>query len=85
MFLFLLFLFVIYFILFFHPAEHADVIPDKNITIEPSNHTARSVKVSWIEPESPNGLIVKYYLEYRRTDVPNVKFAFTLFFFFFFL
>ncbi|KAI9561263.1 putative insulin receptor [Daphnia sinensis] len=33
-----------------------------------SNHTSRSIKIGWNEPEDPNGLITKYLLEYRRSD-----------------
>ena len=39
-----------------------------NITIGEYNYTDKSIKVGWKEPENPNGLIIKYYLEYQRMD-----------------
>jgi insulin receptor len=33
-----------------------------------SNYTSPSIKIGWNEPEDPNGLVIKYLLEYRRSD-----------------
>jgi insulin receptor len=33
-----------------------------------SNYTSTSIKIGWNEPEDPNGLVIKYLLEYRRSD-----------------
>lgn len=47
--------------------ELADDIEGGVIKYE-SNYTTRSIKLGWNEPEDPNGLIIRYQLEYKRTD-----------------
>uniref|UniRef100_A0A0P5G2J5 Tyrosine-protein kinase receptor n=1 Tax=Daphnia magna TaxID=35525 RepID=A0A0P5G2J5_9CRUS len=48
-------------------SDYADDIVG-GITRYDSNHTSRSIKIGWKEPDDPNGLITKYLLEYRRSD-----------------
>lgn len=47
--------------------EFADDI-DGGIMRYESNYTTKSIKIGWNEPEDPNGLIIKYQLEYKRAD-----------------
>lgn len=47
--------------------ENSDDIID-NLTLGEYNYTDKSIKVGWKEPKKPNGLIIKYILEYQRTD-----------------
>lgn len=47
----------------------ADTITGE-IKLETNN---RTILVSWDEPKSPNGIIVAYEIEHRRTDVENPK------------
>lgn len=53
--------------------DFADEIPTPIAVLE-LNHTANLAKVSWDEPADPNGLVIKYQIEYRRTDGANVSF-----------
>ena len=32
-----------------------------------------TVRVFWLEPSDPNGVVVTYHIEYRRTDILNIK------------
>ncbi|XP_075233656.1 insulin receptor-like [Lycorma delicatula] len=47
----------------------ADIIP-KPVTHNVNNKT---VEISWTKPSNPNGLVVNYFIEYRRTDISNSK------------
>jgi len=51
--------------------DKADDIIDS--FVQESNHTIGLVKIGWKEPEDPNGLIIKYQIEYRRQDIPNLS------------
>ena len=57
--------------------DFADEIPAP-VTVLELNHTSSSAKILWPEPIDPNGLVIKYQIEYRRTDIPNVS-SFALF------
>lgn len=35
--------------------------------------TSGSVRVFWLEPSGPNGIVLTYHVEYRRTDIINIK------------
>jgi insulin receptor len=46
----------------------ADKIDSDHLYAQVSNGTSRTVRLTWKEPKAPNGLIVAYRVEYRRTD-----------------
>lgn len=46
----------------------ADKIDSDHLSAQVSNGTSRTVRLTWKEPKAPNGLIVAYRVEYRRTD-----------------
>ncbi|KAJ4429989.1 hypothetical protein ANN_22193 [Periplaneta americana] len=46
----------------------ADKINSELLAAEVSNGTFRTVKLTWKEPKSPNGMIVSYRVEHQRTD-----------------
>jgi len=39
--------------------------------MEESHNSTDSMKIKWEEPKNPNGLIVKYIIEYQRVDPNN--------------
>ena len=49
----------------------ADDIPSVHV-MEESHNSTDSMKIKWEEPKNPNGLIVKYIIEYQRVDPNNV-------------
>lgn len=51
--------------------DNADDMVEGVVTHD-SNSTLGSIKIGWNEPKDPNGVIVKFQMEYRRTDIPNV-------------
>ena len=67
---FIFFFFSFYFIICV--LDFADDIVEP-FTVQESNHTTGAVKIAWKEPEDPNGIIIKYQLELRRADIPNVR------------
>jgi len=46
----------------------ADKIDSDHLAAQVSNGTSRSVRFTWKEPKAPNGIIVAYRVEHRRTD-----------------
>uniref|UniRef100_A0A1B6KAQ3 Tyrosine-protein kinase receptor n=1 Tax=Graphocephala atropunctata TaxID=36148 RepID=A0A1B6KAQ3_9HEMI len=55
------------------PLNTADTVPYLNVEVmDVSNHSG-DVLLKWDEPQSPNGLIVTYQIEYRRIDIENYK------------
>lgn len=57
------------------PSINADDIPSENFTVTKtvSNYTLTLVKLQWLEPPDPNGLIITYEIEYKRVDIQNVS------------
>lgn len=49
--------------------SEADMIPDS----VRHNVNNKTVEILWSQPENPNGLVVNYIVEYRRTDIGNSK------------
>lgn len=52
--------------------ETADQIDSSFVKVRVESSTG-TVRVFWLEPSSPNGVIVTYHIEYRRTDIVNIK------------
>jgi insulin receptor len=50
--------------------ETADHIDSNFVKVTVASGTAR---VFWLEPSNPNGIVVTYHVEYRRTDIINIK------------
>jgi insulin receptor len=50
--------------------ETADHIDSNFVKVTVASGTMR---VFWLEPSSPNGLVLTYHVEYRRTDIINIK------------
>ncbi|PNF38775.1 Insulin receptor [Cryptotermes secundus] len=50
--------------------ETADHIDSSSVKVTVASGT---VRVFWLEPSSPNGIVVTYHVEYRRTDIINIK------------
>ncbi|XP_014256336.1 insulin-like receptor [Cimex lectularius] len=55
------------------PLANADNIDDQFLQWEISNKSLGFVLLRWNEPPRPNGFIVAYQIEYRRTDIENFK------------
>jgi insulin receptor len=53
-----------------HKLESADYIESSSIKVTVESGT---VRVFWLEPSNPNGVVVTYHIEYRRTDIINIK------------
>lgn len=53
--------------------EHANKIDPLSIKTDRSNTSSSSIKITWKEPESPNGPIVTYLLEYNKVGDNNVR------------
>nr|CAD7259749.1 unnamed protein product [Timema shepardi] len=52
----------------------ADNIDPKNLVLEVSNQTqATEVKLKWMEPPTPNGIIVTYHIMYTPVDNGDMK------------
>lgn len=55
----------------------ADTIDSDHLAAQVFNGTSRTVRLTWKEPKTPNGIIVAYHAEYHRTDSgtlnPTVK------------
>lgn len=54
-------------------ADSTDSINEKNITVRNESEASTSVYISWLDPPSPNGLIVTYELELNKADAANVS------------
>jgi len=50
--------------------EIADHINSSFVKVTVNSGT---VRVFWLEPLNPNGVVVTYHIEYRRTDILNIK------------
>lgn len=50
--------------------ETADYIDSSFVKVRVESGT---VRVFWLEPSDPNGVVVTYHVEYRRTDIINIK------------
>ncbi|XP_021916147.1 insulin-like peptide receptor isoform X2 [Zootermopsis nevadensis] len=50
--------------------ETADNIDSSFVKVAVESGT---VRVFWLEPSDPNGVVVTYHVEYRRTDIVNIK------------
>lgn len=66
--------------------EGADDIPSHSFrVVEKSTvNETTTFKLFWDAPEDPNGIILTYQIEYKKTDVPKVSLSFTFFINFFF-
>jgi len=53
-----------------HKLETADHIDSSLVKV---NVNSGTVRVFWLEPSNPNGVVVTYHIEYRRTDILNIK------------
>lgn len=53
-----------------HKLEIADHIESSFVKVTVDLGT---VRVFWLEPSNPNGVVVTYHIEYRRTDIQNIK------------
>nr|CAD7403900.1 unnamed protein product [Timema cristinae] len=50
-----------------------DRINSKHLAVDSHNGSKSDVYLSWKEPRNPNGIIVAYQIEHRRTDIKNYK------------
>jgi insulin receptor len=50
--------------------ETADYIDSSFVKVTVESGT---VRVFWLEPSDPNGVVLTYHVEYRRTDIINIK------------
>jgi len=57
--------------------DKADTIDPHNVTVDTksrsSDDSAGEVRIRWVDPPSPNGLIVLYDIELVKADVANVS------------
>ncbi|KAG8263638.1 hypothetical protein J6590_029115 [Homalodisca vitripennis] len=53
--------------------DDADIIDSNGISHEVTNEDGNIVMISWEEPEDPNGIIVSFQIEHRRSDLQNAK------------
>ncbi|PSN49099.1 hypothetical protein C0J52_13643 [Blattella germanica] len=51
--------------------EAADDVDSSLVKVEVSS--GGTVRVFWLEPSHPNGIVVSYHVEYRRTDIVNFE------------
>jgi hypothetical protein len=57
--------------------DTADTVDVKNVTVEfdggKESTKSTQVRIKWIDPPYPNGLVVLYEIELARVDVPFVS------------
>jgi len=56
-----------------HVSGAVDTIDAQNISVMESSNLASSMWIQWMDPSSPNGLIVLYDVELSRVEVSNVS------------
>lgn len=56
-------------------AEGADNITDINVKVQQANQSLGVVRLDWLEPLKPNGLVVTFHIQYKRIDIENVSFT----------
>lgn len=54
--------------------EENDNISDLEAMVIQSNSSAGSVKLTWKEPERPNGAILSYTIRYKKNDIEHFKY-----------
>ena len=57
------------------PIPELDVVDMRNVTIENGtfDNGTKFTFISWLEPPTPNGLILSYTLEVKKQDVADVS------------
>ncbi|XP_025076692.1 putative molluscan insulin-related peptide(s) receptor [Pomacea canaliculata] len=56
------------------PLENADNINASSVEVHQSVNSSGEVMIKWAPPPRPNGLIIKYYLQYRSANREDVMF-----------
>nr|AYV97262.1 insulin-like peptide receptor [Sinonovacula constricta] len=55
------------------PDPTADTINASTIMVTSVQNNTGAVRITWMDPEMPNGLILTYEIEYMKTNINNVK------------